>query len=199
MWRLKLEFKSSELTKFQSFWSFNLFLRILGKVIKFLVYYHQSESRQIIPCVCWGAFIIAMQQVSSIKYNIHPSNLIPPTHVFNGKFMFLGFFVWVLISLYRIFESNSTLSIELLVFSCSWKNITWTYQRSWSNLCGVQNWSLSHLNWLNFNLFDHSTCFLESWAKLLSFECISSKWITTNHSVRLLRCIHNILVSELWL
>ena len=39
----------------------------------------------------------AMQQVASIKlniqgrYNIHPSNLIPPTQVFNGEFLFLGF------------------------------------------------------------------------------------------------------------
>ena len=43
----------------------------------------------------------AMQQVASIsqlRYNIHPSNLIPPTHVFNGEFLFLGFLVWVLIS-----------------------------------------------------------------------------------------------------
>ena len=42
-----------------------------------------------------------MQQVASIsqlRYNIHPSNLIPPTHVFNGEFLFLGFLVWVLIS-----------------------------------------------------------------------------------------------------
>ena len=42
----------------------------------------------------------AMQQVASIKSNIqiHPSNLIPPTHVFNGEFLFLGFLVWALIS-----------------------------------------------------------------------------------------------------
>ena len=36
----------------------------------------------------------AMQQVANISqvmYNIHPSNLIPPTHVFNGEFLFLGF------------------------------------------------------------------------------------------------------------
>ena len=45
-----------------------------------------------------------MQQVANIKsniqvrYNIHPSNLIPPTHVFNGEFLFLEFLVWVLIS-----------------------------------------------------------------------------------------------------
>ena len=44
----------------------------------------------------------AMQQVSSIKYagklQIHPSNLIPPTRIFNGEFLFLGFLVWVSIS-----------------------------------------------------------------------------------------------------
>ena len=46
----------------------------------------------------------AMQQVTSIKsnlqvrYNIHSSNLIPPTHVFNGEFLFLEFLVWALIS-----------------------------------------------------------------------------------------------------
>ena len=47
----------------------------------------------------------AIQQVASIqvykyqvRYNIYPSNLIPPTHVFNGEFLFLGFLVWVLIS-----------------------------------------------------------------------------------------------------
>ena len=42
----------------------------------------------------------AMQQVANIRsylqvrYNIHPSNLIPPTHVFNGEFLFRGFLVW---------------------------------------------------------------------------------------------------------
>ena len=45
-----------------------------------------------------------MQQAASSKYtsnkyqvkmyNIHPFNLIPPTHVFNGEFLFLGFLVW---------------------------------------------------------------------------------------------------------
>ena len=46
----------------------------------------------------------AMQQVASIKsniqvrYNIHPSNLIPLTHVFNSEFVFLEFLVWALIS-----------------------------------------------------------------------------------------------------
>ena len=44
-----------------------------------------------------------MQQVANInqfyiRYNIHPSNLIPPTHVFNGEFLFLGFLVWASIS-----------------------------------------------------------------------------------------------------
>ena len=46
----------------------------------------------------------AMQQVASIRsiiqvrYNIHPSNLIPPTHVFNGEFLFLEFLFWASIS-----------------------------------------------------------------------------------------------------
>ena len=46
----------------------------------------------------------AMQQVTSIRsnmqvrYNIHPSNLISPTHVFNGEFLFLGLLVWFLLS-----------------------------------------------------------------------------------------------------
>ena len=40
----------------------------------------------------------AMHQVSSqVRYNIHPSNLIPPTHMFNGEFLFLKFLVWALI------------------------------------------------------------------------------------------------------
>ena len=39
----------------------------------------------------------AMQQVANIR-SIHPSNLIPPTQVFNGEFLFLGFLVWALIS-----------------------------------------------------------------------------------------------------
>ena len=38
-------------------------------------------------------------QVTSQMYNIHPPNLIPPTHEFNGESFFLGFLVWVLISL----------------------------------------------------------------------------------------------------
>ena len=48
--------------------------------------------------------ICAMQQVANskssiqVRYNIHPSNLIPPTHVFNGEFLFLGFLVLALIS-----------------------------------------------------------------------------------------------------
>ena len=43
----------------------------------------------------------AMQQVANISqvmYNIHSSNLIPPTHVFNGEFLFLRFLVWASIS-----------------------------------------------------------------------------------------------------
>ena len=46
-----------------------------------------------------------MKQVANIKsniqvrYNIHPSNLIPPTHVFNGEILFLRFLVWASISI----------------------------------------------------------------------------------------------------
>ena len=47
----------------------------------------------------------AMQQIAGNKYTrikssvqLHPSNLIPPTHVFNGEFLFLGFLVWASIS-----------------------------------------------------------------------------------------------------
>ena len=38
------------------------------------------------------------QSILQIRYNIHPSNLIPPTHIFNGEFLFLGFLVWASIS-----------------------------------------------------------------------------------------------------
>ena len=46
----------------------------------------------------------AMQQIAyisqflQVRYNIHPSNLIPPTHEFNGVFLFLGFLAWASIS-----------------------------------------------------------------------------------------------------
>ena len=40
-------------------------------------------------------------------YNIHPSNLIPPTHVFNGEFLFLEFLVWASISTGDIKHRNS--------------------------------------------------------------------------------------------
>ena len=39
------------------------------------------------------------QSILQIRYNIHPSNLIPPTHVFNGEFLFLEFLVWASISI----------------------------------------------------------------------------------------------------
>ena len=57
--------------------------------------------------VCMMHDACDMQQVASSKYtsikyqvkmyNIHPSNLIPPTYVFNGEFFFLEFLVWALI------------------------------------------------------------------------------------------------------
>ena len=49
--------------------------------------------------VCMMHVICNKYQVNiQVRYNIHPSNLIPPTHVFNGEFLFLGFLVWALIS-----------------------------------------------------------------------------------------------------
>ena len=62
----------------------------------------------------------AMPQVASIKsnlqvrYNIHPSNLIPPTHVFNGEFLFLGFLVWALISTGDIKNQRACQSLKAI-------------------------------------------------------------------------------------
>ena len=62
----------------------------------------------------------AMQQVANIKlnlqvrYNIHPSNLIPPTHVFNGEFLFLGFLVWVSISTGDIKNQRACQSLKVI-------------------------------------------------------------------------------------
>ena len=62
----------------------------------------------------------AMQQVASIKsniqvrYNIHPPNLIPPTHVFNGEFLFLGFLVWALILIGDIKSRRACQSLKAI-------------------------------------------------------------------------------------
>ena len=56
----------------------------------------------------------AMQQVSSKVYNIHPFNLIPPTHIFNGEFLFLGFLVWVLISTWDIKNRRACQSLKAI-------------------------------------------------------------------------------------
>ena len=62
----------------------------------------------------------AMQQVVSIrsniqvKYNIHPSNLIPPTHVFNGEFLVLGFLVWASISTGDIKNRRACQSLKVI-------------------------------------------------------------------------------------
>ena len=56
-----------------------------------------------------------MQQVANINqimYNIHPSNLIPPTHVFNGEFLFLGFLVLALISIGDIKNRRACQSLK---------------------------------------------------------------------------------------
>ena len=50
----------------------------------------------------------------SVRYNIHPSNLIPPTHVFNGEFLFLGFLVWALISTGDIKNRRTCQSLKKL-------------------------------------------------------------------------------------
>ena len=59
----------------------------------------------------------AMQQVSSIgqvMYNIHPSNLITPTHIFNGEFLFLGFLVLALISTGDIKNRRACQSLKVV-------------------------------------------------------------------------------------
>ena len=59
----------------------------------------------------------AMQQVASInqlRYNIHPSNLIPPTHVSNGEFLFLGFLVWASISIGDIEYRRTCQSLKVV-------------------------------------------------------------------------------------
>ena len=62
----------------------------------------------------------AMQQVLSIRSNIqvsnniHPSNLIPPTHVFNGEFLFLEFLVWALISTKDINNRRACQSLKVV-------------------------------------------------------------------------------------
>ena len=62
----------------------------------------------------------AMQQVASIRtnlqvrYNLHSSNLIPPTHVFNGEFFFLGFLVWVLIPTGDIKNRRACQSLKIV-------------------------------------------------------------------------------------
>ena len=47
-------------------------------------------------------------------YNIHPSNLIPPIHEFNGEFPFLGFLVWALISMGDIKNRRACQSLKVL-------------------------------------------------------------------------------------
>ena len=64
--------------------------------------------------------VCAMQQVASIKlniqvrYNIHPSNLIPPAHEFNGEFLFLEFLVWALISIGDIKNRRACQSLKAI-------------------------------------------------------------------------------------
>ena len=58
----------------------------------------------------------AMQQVANIRYNIHPSNLITPTHVFNGEFLFLGFLVWASISTGNIKNRRACQSLKAVKY-----------------------------------------------------------------------------------
>ena len=45
-------------------------------------------------------------------YNIHPFNLIPPTHEFNGEFLFLEFLFWALISTGNIKSRRTCQSLK---------------------------------------------------------------------------------------
>ena len=64
----------------------------------------------------------AMQQVASIRsniqvrHNIHPSNLIPPTHVFNDEFLFLEFLVWFSISTGDIKNRRACQSLKVIKY-----------------------------------------------------------------------------------
>ena len=60
----------------------------------------------------------AMQQVANIR-SIHPSNLIPPTHVFNGEFLFLGFLVWASISIEDIKYRRACQSLKAIKYRSS--------------------------------------------------------------------------------
>ena len=44
-------------------------------------------------CMCYATSNKYRSNIQ-VKFNIHPSSIIPPTHVFNGEFLFLGFLVW---------------------------------------------------------------------------------------------------------
>ena len=61
----------------------------------------------------------AIQQVASMGYQVklynkHPSNLIPPTLVFNGEFLFLEFLVWALISTRDIKNRRALQSLKAI-------------------------------------------------------------------------------------
>ena len=55
---------------------------------------------------------IKYQSILQVRYNIHPFNLIPPTHVFNGEFLFLGFSGWALISTVDIKNRRACQSLK---------------------------------------------------------------------------------------
>ena len=65
--------------------------------------------------VCMMHVLYNKYQVNiQVRYNMHPSNLIPPTHVFNGEFLFLGFLVWASISTGDIKNRRACQSLKKL-------------------------------------------------------------------------------------
>ena len=67
--------------------------------LEFLIWASISTENIKNQCTCYAASSkYQVKLTSKVWYNIYPSNLIRPTHVFNGEFLFLGFFVWASIS-----------------------------------------------------------------------------------------------------
>ena len=70
--------------------------------------------------VCMMHVLCNKYQVNiQVRYNIHSSNLIPPTHVFNGEFLFLGFLVWASISTRYIKNRRSYQSLKAIKYKNS--------------------------------------------------------------------------------
>ena len=70
--------------------------------------------------VCMMHVLCNKYQVNiQVKYNIHPFNLIPPTHMFNSEFLFLGFLVWALISTGDIKNRRACQSLKAVKYISS--------------------------------------------------------------------------------